>query len=265
MFKKEKGTEKIQLKDIDDSTPEEREQHRQKLKKIRYAAIAVVVISTIVYFLVPGVRENVSNAVKVLSQFDLKVVIRYIRSYGAYAAVISCLLMILQSIAAPIPAFIITLSNAAIFGWWKGAILSWSSAMLGAALCFFIARGLGREVVEKLTSKGSLESIDVFFKRYGKHTIMICRLLPFVSFDVVSYAAGLTSMGFWEFFIATGIGQLPATIVYSYVGGVLSGGAQKLFIGLVSLFAISILVGMIKKIYNDKQKKREERLAKEAQ
>ncbi len=41
--------------------------------------------------------------------------------------------------------FLITLSNAAIFGWVKGAILSWSSAMAGAALCFYIARGLGRD------------------------------------------------------------------------------------------------------------------------
>ncbi len=65
-------------------------------------------------------------------------------------------------------------------------------------------------------------------------------------------------MGFWSFFIATGIGQLPATIVYSYVGGTLSGGAQKMFVGLMSLFAISIVIGIIKKIYNDKHKKAEE-------
>lgn len=64
-------------------------------------------------------------------------------------------------------------------------------------------------------------------------------------------------MGFWSFFIATGIGQLPATIVYSYVGGTLTGGAQKLFIGLLSLFAISILIGISKKVYNDKQKKKD--------
>ena len=46
-----------------------------------------------------------------------------------------------------------------------------------------------------------------------------------MSFDLVSYAAGLTSMAFIPFFIATGIGQLPATIISSYVGGMLSGGS----------------------------------------
>ncbi len=138
--------------------------------------------------------------------------------------------------------FLITLSNAAIFGWFKGAILSWSSAMAGAALCFYIARGLGRDAVEKLTSKFALKDIDGFFEKYGKHTILIARLLPFISFDLVSYAAGLTSMNFWSFFIATGIGQLPATIVYSYVGGMLTGGAQLLMSGLLILFALSIAI-----------------------
>ena len=61
-------------------------------------------------------------------------------------------------------------------------------------------------------------------------------------------------MRFWPFFIATGLGQLPATIVYSYVGGTLTGGAQKLFVGLLTLFALSILIGVAKKVYNDKRK-----------
>ena len=91
--------------------------------------------------------------------------------------------------------------------------------MVGAAMCFYIAKILGRDFVEKLISKTALKSVDDFFARYDKYVILIARLLPFVSFDIVSYATGLTSMKFWPFFIATGIGQLPATIVYSYVGG----------------------------------------------
>ena len=61
-------------------------------------------------------------------------------------------------------------------------------------------------------------------------------------------------MGFWEFFIATGIGQLPATIVYSYVGGMLTGGAQLLFTGLLCLFALAILVTIIRSVWVSRQK-----------
>lgn len=249
--------EEVKLSDLrEEKTPEEIADLKHKRKIQRIIALSIIGILLGLYFFVPSIKAKTNEAFSTISKLDTDVVVAYLRSYGKQAAVVSFILMVLQSIAAPIPAFLITLSNAAIFGWVKGAMLSWSSAMAGAALCFFLARALGRDAVERLTSKGAMESVDVFFERYGKYAILICRLLPFVSFDFVSYGAGLTNMGFWSFFIATGIGQLPATIVYSYVGGTLTGGAQKLFLGLLTLFALSIMIGIAKKVYNDKQKKK---------
>ncbi|WP_242432427.1 TVP38/TMEM64 family protein [Finegoldia magna] len=249
--------EEVKLSDLrEEKTPEEIAELKHKRKIQRIIALIILGVLLGLYFFVPSIKAKTNEAFSTISKLDTDVVVAYLRSYGKQAAVVSFVLMILQSIAAPIPAFLITLSNAAIFGWVKGAMLSWSSAMAGAALCFFLARALGRDAVERLTSKGAMESVDVFFERYGKYAILICRLLPFVSFDFVSYGAGLTNMGFWPFFIATGIGQLPATIVYSYVGGTLTGGAQKLFLGLLTLFALSIMIGIAKKVYNDKQKKK---------
>ncbi len=191
------------------------------------------------------------------SSGDFTVVREFVASYGAYAAVVSFLLMIFQSVAAPLPAFLITFANANLFGWWKGAILSWSSAMAGAAVCFFIARILGRDVVEKLTSKAGLKQIDEFFEKHGRMSVLIARLLPFISFDIVSYAAGLTSMSFGSFFVATGIGQLPATIIYSYVGGMLTGGAKMFVTALLLLFSLSALIVLIRQIYVERQKRKE--------
>ena len=190
-----------------------------------------------------------------LVKLDMEGLKEYILSFGIWGPVVSFLLMILQSVAAPLPAFVITFANAALFGWVYGAILSWTSAMAGAAMCFYIAKFLGRNTVENLTSKFALDDVDKFFAKYGKHTILIARLLPFMSFDLVSYAAGLTSMSFSSFFIATGIGQLPATIVYSYVGGMLTGGAKLMMTGLLTLFALSILIYVIKKIWDEKNNK----------
>lgn len=110
-------------------------------------------------------------------------------------------------------------------------------AVVVVAACFWIARSLGREAVEKLCSKTGLATIERFFERHGDQSVLIARLLPFVSFDFVSYFAGLTSMPFKGFMVATGIGQLPATIVYSYVGGMLTGGAKILVPALFILFA----------------------------
>ena len=62
-------------------------------------------------------------------------------------------------------------------------------------------------------------------------------------------------MGFWPFFIATGVGQLPATIVYSYVGGMLTGGAKLFVTGLLILFALSILIVLLKQVYTERKKR----------
>ncbi|HJH50042.1 TVP38/TMEM64 family protein [Merdimonas faecis] len=218
--------------------------------------LGIILAAVLVYILVPPVNSSINRVMKMFASGDFDVVREFVASYGAYAALASFLLMIFQSVAAPLPAFLLTLANANLFGWWQGAILSWSSAMAGAAVCFFIARILGRDAAERLTSKAGIAQIDTFFEKYGRNTILICRLLPFISFDIVSYAAGLTSMSFGSFFLATGIGQLPATIVYSYVGGMLTGGAQLLMTGLLTLFALSALVVMLRKIYMDRQSTR---------
>lgn len=215
--------------------------------------VGVVFILVLIYLFLAPVREAVNHAVAVLSKVDLEGVKEYILSFGIWAPAISFMLMVLQSVAAPLPAFLITFANAGLFGWVKGAVLSWSSAMAGAALCFGIARWYGREVVEKFTTNKALAEVDIFFERYGRWAVLIARLLPFVSFDIVSYAAGLTGMGFWPFMWATGLGQLPATLIYSYVGDMLVGSARTFVFGLLTLFALSAFIFMLKQVWQDKK------------
>ena len=230
------------------------------MKKLILVAVAAAVL--LVYLVVPAVHTAVNNIVKMFQTGDFESMRAFIAQYGHWAMLVSALLMIFQSLAAPLPAFFITLSNANLFGWWQGCILSFVSSMAGAALCFYIARILGRDVVEKICTRGALRQIEDFFAKYGRKCILVARLLPFISFDVVSYAAGLTAMDFWGFFIATGLGQLPACIVYSYVGGMLTGGAQLLFTGLLCLFALFILAAVFRSVWVARQKAKDEAAAR---
>ena len=174
-------------------------------KCCRAGFIALLVVALMAWAWLPDVRDFLTQSLAAFTTLDQHALENFIRSWGPQAAVISFFLMILQAIIAPLPAFLITFANASLFGAFWGGVLSWTSAMAGAALCFFIARVLGRGAVERLTGKTVLKNMDAFFERYGKHTILVCRLLPFVPFDPVSYAAGLTSIRFRHFFIATGI------------------------------------------------------------
>ena len=206
----------------------------QVSKASSLAAIALLALAVASYLWLPVVNQSVNAIVSILTIADVPQAIQRFREYllgfGVWAPLVSAVLMVFQAVVAPLPAFVLTFTNGLLFGWAWGAVLSWSSAMVGAMLCFWIARALGRPVVERLVGGSkSLEVSDLFFTRYGNRTILITRLLPFVSFDIISYGAGLTPISIRSFLLATGIGQLPATIVYSYLGQNLTGSIQVLF------------------------------------
>ncbi|HEX3030868.1 MAG TPA: TVP38/TMEM64 family protein [Bacillota bacterium] len=209
---------------------------------VRTAVIAVLILA---YFMVPGLKEQVDQAAGILASADIKGMKEYLQGFGIWGPIVSMSLMVLQALAAPLPAFVITFANAWIWGWVWGAIISWSGAMIGAVICFYLARWFGRPLVEHMVGKKALQMSDRFFARYGRFAVLIARLIPVVSFDLVSYAGGLTNMTLWEFFWTTGLGQLPATIVYSILGENITSGAKYglwVFCGVASLLVLSFII-----------------------
>lgn len=225
------------------------------LTKKQLSALAITILlglMVVMYFLIPTFKQEVNTSASILSLADIKGMRIYLHGFGFWAPLVSMALMVFQAIAAPLPAFVITFANAWIFGWVMGAVYSWSGAMIGAALCYWIAKAYGRPMVEKLIGRKSLETTDKFFDKYGRHSIMIARLLPIVPFDIISYAAGLTTIGFWEFFWATGIGQLPATLVYSWLGENMSPTAKYAFWAVVGFLILLVFSFAIKKRFDQK-------------
>lgn len=212
-----------------------------------WGALACLLVPLALYWFVPGVQRVVGNGLSLLTEVgDVESAVKQLRDYllgfGVWAPVASAVLMVLQSVLAPVPAFVITFANGLLFGWLWGAALSWGSAMLGAALCFWLAQSLGRPVVERLAGGSrALAEADLFFRRHGSQVILIARLLPFVPFDIISYGAGLTRMRFLPFLVATGLGQLPATLLYSWLGQSMTRSVQALFLLFSVVMVIAIL------------------------
>ena len=140
----------------------------KKKMKIITALIIPIVLGVVILISAP-MRQWLLSNISLLTSLDIQKITEYIRSLGLWGPLISFILMLLQSVIAPLPAFVLTFANAIVFGWVWGALLSWTSAMAGAALCFGIARFYGRDVVSSLTSIKSIESVDVFFEQHGKY------------------------------------------------------------------------------------------------
>lgn len=170
------------------------------------------------YLFSAGFRSEVDRAATILGRGDVAGLRDYILSFGLWAPVVSALLMVLQALVAPLPAFLLAFANGLAFGAFWGGVLSLASATLAATLSFWVARALGRRPVEVLVGKAGLESADRWFLRWGAYAVLVARLVPLVSFDLVSYAAGLTRVRFGAFLAATVVGAAPAAFVYSYLG-----------------------------------------------
>jgi uncharacterized membrane protein YdjX (TVP38/TMEM64 family) len=209
--------------------------------------VGVLAVLTLLYFRSEQFSLHINYVVRTLSRGDLEGIRDYVRAWGAWGPAMSAFIMMFQSVLAPLPAFVVTIANGFLFGVFWGSILSWSSAMAGAALCFYIARGFGRPAVQRFVSSKAMGRVDGFFARYGNNSILIARLIPVVSFDAVSYMAGLTPIGFWGFFVATGIGQLPATILYSWLGQNVTGMTQFWLYAALSVAALLVLALTVRK------------------
>ena len=170
------------------------------------------------YVLSPTLRSEVNGVVRILVQADVSPLRDYLLAFGWWAPVLSALLQLFTSVLAPLPSFVLTFVNALLFGFWWGVLLTFSTALLASALCFWLARVLGRPSVERLATRRALEATDRFFKRHGRYAVVIARLIPFINPDVISYAAGLTPLSWRVFLSSIALGSIPSTLLYSYLG-----------------------------------------------
>ena len=217
-----------------------KEGKNRKLYIISSIAIAGIILIALIS------NKQLLGIIKILSEGSLEEVITIIKGWGMLAPAISMALMVLQSFIAPIPSFLITGANGIIFGFYWGIVISWIGAMLGAAGTFYLARLLGAGFVIKFEKNSNLlKKVDEISQKHGAKVIFIGRLLPFVSFDFLSYAAGLSTLKALPFFLATGLGMIPGTVAYVLLGNqIVAFSRYSLTITCIAIVGILLLVGL---------------------
>lgn len=179
------------------------------------AAAAVLAISAL---LLPGVRpSSFNNAWAVLNDGNADGIAAYLDSFGAWAPLISIALMVAQGVIAPIPGMLVMIANGAAFGIWLGGLVTLTGQVLAAALCFGLSRMFGLRCVERVVGANAIATADRQFRRWGTPGIVLARVVPGISFDAVSYLAGLSSISFRRFIVLTAIGAVPQAYLYAWL------------------------------------------------
>ncbi|MFH1107301.1 MAG: TVP38/TMEM64 family protein [Candidatus Micrarchaeota archaeon] len=162
-----------------------------------------------------------------------------VKSWGVYGPLAIIFLQVAFSVLAPLPNSIPVIVAGSIYGTIPGAVYAAIGTILGATICYFIAVKLGRGFVTKMVSRKHLSMVDLFFRQHGFETIIVARLIPVMSFDAVSYGAGLAKMDFPRFIIGTLIGMVPGVLLFSFIGNELS--YQWLLILMAAIVIVSAL------------------------
>lgn len=137
---------------------------------------------------------------------------------GLWGPVLIVTLMTIAVVASPIPSAPIALAAGAAYGHLWGTVQVVIGAELGALIAFGLARVLGHDVLRRVfgdrVDAGLLGSQTALTA-----TVFASRLMPFVSFDMISYAAGLSRLHAWRFALATLAGIIPASFLLAHFGG----------------------------------------------
>ena len=174
--------------------------------------------------------------------------VELIRSWGAWGAVGSVGLMILHSFV-PFPAEALALANGMVYGAFWGSLVTWVGAMLGAMLAFACARVFGQPFVRRILPPKHWRKIESWSGESAWYSLLVARLIPVIAFNLINYAAGLTTVSFWTFFWTTAIGILPLTILM----GVLGENMLELpWWAWLLLVAVALLAGMLWKVFTRK-------------
>jgi uncharacterized membrane protein YdjX (TVP38/TMEM64 family) len=165
----------------------------------------------------------------------------WLSSAGVFAPFLYMGIMALAVIVSPIPSLPLDIAAGAFFGPYFGTLYSVAGALAGAAVSFMIARLIGRELIERFLG-GHINFCTHCSDKVLTRIVFMSRFLPVVSFDIVSYGAGLTKMSLKYFLLATFFGMIPLTFAYNYFGSILIFGRGVTFVlGIVMVILFFIM------------------------
>lgn len=181
-----------------------------------------------------------------LSNLDAEYITGWSSALGYWGPVLIVALMWLAVVASPIPSAPIAVASGILYGHAWGTSYVAIGAELGAVTAFLIARYFARDAVSKWT-KGKLDKGLLGSQNALTLTVFLSRLLPFVSFDAFSYAAGISSIRLWRFAAATFAGIIPASFFLTHLGAIANtadlGNTTWIIAGLGMVTGVSIIAG----------------------
>jgi len=159
---------------------------------------------------------------------------------GSWGPIIYMGLLIISVVASQIPGAPLAIAAGALWGPFTAGLYTLMGGFLGAMIAYFLGKYLGQSFFKMLTGKTITIAPDLATNVLGWF-IFASRLVPLLSFDLVSYGAGIAGLSVSVYAAATFVGMIPSTLLLTYLGGTVQSGHQQV-IGISVLLVL--LVGL---------------------
>ena len=143
-----------------------------------------------------------------------------------------------------VPASIMIVLAATLFGVSWGFLCGWAGAVAGACLAFAVGRSLGRDFVSSMIG-GKLEKYDSAIEANGFVTVLYVRLLN-CPFTPMNYGFSITRVRFRDYFLGTGLGVPVSIFVITFLSATLknvwSSGKWEQLVSPEVFFSLALFV-----------------------
>lgn len=168
-------------------------------------------------------------------------IVKSMQGMGLWGPFAYLVVVVIAFILPPAPDLVLVAASGLAFGSLLGTVYTIAGALIGGTTSFYLARYLGRPLLERYLGKKRMNHIDRYVAKMGWGLLFITRLIPGFNFSFVSLAAGLTEMSLTGFLSATLLGALPIFIIVSSSGHALP-GRPVLFLAGIAVFIMATAV-----------------------
>ena len=169
--------------------------------------------------------------------------------WGPLAPLVYVAAVVVEVLVAPIPGTLLYAPAGALFGGFQGGVLSLTGNTIGAAVACAIGRTLGEEAVTRRLEGSRLAGRVEAIREQGLWVILLLRLNPLTSSDLVSYAAGAIGVPVWRVALGTFIGMAPLCFAQAYLAEQIFRilpGAVYILIGAAVLYVAFLVIWLMR-------------------
>lgn len=179
---------------------------------------------------------------------DLDSVIGILKENLLLTFIVTFVLMFVQNSFTIIPLILLLTINVTIFGFIYGYLWSWFTSVVTSGFIFYAARNWFQELLLKKIGEKWQESVV----EHGFMYVFTGRIFPLIPTSLINLAAGVSTVTFKDFLLATALGNL----IYFFFLSLIPYGLLSVEMNQYTLAALALLFLLFFMAYKRAKKKK---------